>query len=62
MDYRAAALKLAAEAVALAEITLDASDDLIDCRFATVRAAYAKCKGAHAALLAESVVLKPDTF
>lgn len=55
MDYRAAARQLAAEAEALAETILAGSDDLIDYRFAIVRAAYAKCKGAHAALLAEAL-------
>jgi len=53
--YRAAALQLAEAAGVLAEAILETSDDMIDCRFAVVRAAYAKCKGAHGALMTESV-------
>jgi hypothetical protein len=54
MYYRSAACNLAAEATKLAGLLTDGSADLIECQFAHVRASYAKCKGAHAALQAES--------
>ena len=57
MYYRSAARNLAAEATKLADLLTDGSADLIECQFAHVRASYAKCKGAHAALRAESVDL-----
>lgn len=52
--YRAAALRLAEAASGLAEALNNDSDEMIDCRFALVRVAYARCKGAHAAFLMES--------
>jgi len=51
MYYRSAAQNLAVEAAKLADIISDASDDLIECQFARIRVAYAKCKGANATLL-----------
>ena len=48
-------MKVAAEAAKLAVLMTDGSADLIECQFAHVRVSYAKCKGAHAALRAESM-------
>ena len=56
MYYRSAASNLAAVAARLADALTNGSADLIECQFAQVRASYAKCKGAHAALQAESPV------
>jgi hypothetical protein len=55
MYYCSAACNLAAEAAKLADLLTNGSADLIECQFAQVRASYAKCKGAHAALQAECV-------
>ena len=56
MEYRVAARELADAAGALAETIPGTSHALIEFRFALVRAAYAKCKGAHAELLTDSGV------
>jgi hypothetical protein len=57
MYYRSAACDLAADAAKLAVLLTDGSADLIECQFAQVRASYAKCKGAHAAMRSESMDL-----